>query len=290
MTDNEIKFPDITNLSEQWQFFNKAIQSFNKFTLEIKDQPWDYWRYGTGDKALILFHGAMIGPEMFFYPTYTLSEKYKIIIPFIPDNLSNTNDLIAAFNVFIKQENINHVTILGYSYGGGLVQALLDFIPEKIDRAVLSHTGMLWGREKPKSMKVLKLLIKLIPLSVLKKALLKKRMQEYPNAPWNDFYQEYFSGRMNNLKKITLFRYLSTANEFLKNYQLNEPKERRYKGTVILLGTIGDEDTYHHFDAFQKIFPDALEHVFSESGGHHFIFLNPKKYTAELYKLLRSTE
>ena len=232
----------------------------------------------------------MIGPEMFFYPAYTLAEKYQVIIPIIPNNLSNMEDLINFYEALIKQENLNHITIIGYSSGGGFTQALMDIIPEKIDQVVLSHTGLLWGRDKPKGTKLKKIILKLIPLILFKKVLLKKRMKDYPESDWNEFYHQYFSQKIENLKKNTLYLYLNAANKFLENFQLQESNERKFKGSVILLGTEGDEDTFYAMDTFQKIFPDAQKHIFKESGGHHFIFLNPKKYTVELYNFLRATE
>ena len=290
MTELTIKFPRITNLSEQWKYFHNAIQTFKKKRIEFSNQSWDYWIYGSGDKTLIFFHGAMIGPEMFFYPAYTLAERYKVIIPFIPDDFSNIDDLINFYEALVKQESLNHITIIGYSYGGGLAQTLMDIIPEKIDRAVLSHTGLLWGRDKSKGIMLIKIFLKLIPLRLQKKVLLKKRMKDYPNSDWNEFYHQYFSQKIENFKKDTLSLFLNAANKFIKNFQQQTPNERKFKGLVILLGTKGDEDAFYAIDKFRKIFPDSQEYIFKESGGHHFIFLNPKKYTVELYNLLRSTE
>lgn len=61
-------------------------------------------------------------------------------------------------------------------------------------------------------------------------------------------------------------------------------------GTIILLATKGDKDTYPSFFQLKKKFPNAHTHVFSGSGGHHYIFLHPEKYTNTLEALLQKTD
>ncbi|MFX0125455.1 MAG: hypothetical protein ACFFAE_17675 [Candidatus Hodarchaeota archaeon] len=95
---------------------------------------------------------------------------------------------------------------------------------------------------------------------------------------------------MEKLKKETLNKYFNSATIFLNDYINREPEVKTYSGPVILLGTEGDKDTFYALEKFREIFPDALEHIFTESGGHHYIFLHPEKYTQELYKLLKQTE
>ncbi len=90
--------------------------------------------------------------------------------PHIPRNLASIHEVIEFYQKLIVQEEIKHKTLIGYSYGGGLVQLLMNFLPDQIDRAVLTHTGLLWGREI-KSQKRMMVLIKIIPLFLLKKLL-----------------------------------------------------------------------------------------------------------------------
>lgn len=283
-----IDFPIIENLSDQWDFFNKAIQSFEKKTVKFSDKSWDYWIRGNGEETLVFFHGAMIGPKMFFYPAYMLAEKYKVIVTLIPENLSTIEELINVYEALLKKEDLKKVTLIGYSYGGGLVQTLMDFIPEKINCVALSHTGLLWGRDKPKGTFLIKILLKIFPLSKLKKVLLKKRLNDCPDSEWNEFYKQFFTQKIENLKKSTVINYLRAVTKLLKSFQQQEPKERKFKGKVILLGTEGDEKAFYALKEFGNIFPNAQKYIFKKSGGHHFIFLHPREYTMELYKLLKT--
>ena len=59
---------------------------------------------------------------------------------------------------------------------------------------------------------------------------------------------------------------------------------------MILLGTEGGKDTFYAIEKFRELFPEALEFIFTESGGYHYFFLHPEKYTQELYRLLKQTE
>ena len=288
----ELVIPKLETNESQWTFFRKMILSFEKKRVNLTKSTWEYWKCGQGEKTLIFFHGALIGPEMWFYPVSMLQNEYSIIIPFIPQNLSSVNEVIEFYQKLTNQERIHHSTIIGYSYGGGLVQILVDFLPKKIDRVVLSHAGLLWGREKVPSQKLIKLLLKIVPLSILKKILKKKRIEEYPDSNWNQFHREYFSQLMENLKKKNLRDYFNGVTAFLADYNYigREPEVISFDGQVILLGTEGDEDAFSAMEEFRTFFPNALEHVFTESGGHHFIFLHPERYTQELYISLKRTE
>ncbi len=283
--------PKLENIDEQWEFFKNTTQSFEKRSINLTKSTWEYWTCGEGEKTLIFFHGAMIGPEMWFYPIYTLQEKgYRIIAPFIPRTLSSVDEVIEFYQSLINKEEITHKTLIGYSYGGGLVQLLIDFLPKQIDRVVLTHTGLLWGRKKVPSQRLLKMIFKIAPLSIVKKLMKKKRIEEYPDSTWNQFHREYFSQRMDKLRKETLFEYFDSSTAFLKDYIRRESEVKIFDGPIILLGTEGDKDAFYAIETFCELFPKALEHTFTESGGHHYIFLHPEKYTQELSRLLRQTE
>ena len=285
-----ISTPKLETIEEQWNYFNYTKKLGEKRSINLLESTWEYWVHGRGEKTLIFFHGAMIGPKMWFFPVDVLKKEYRIIVPAIPRTLSSVDEVLEFYQELITKEKVEHKTLIGYSYGGGLVQMLMDFLPEKIDRVVLTHTGLLWGRTEVSSPRLLIILLKILPIAILRIILKKKRVEEYPDSKWNQFHKEYFSGRMDKLKKETLYEYFNGSTAFLNDYIEKEPEIRRYNGPVILLGTEGDKDAFYAMEKFREFFPDALEHVFIESGGHHYIFLHPEKYTQELYRLLQQTE
>lgn len=73
---------------------------------------------------------------------------------------------------------------------------------------------------------------------------------------------------------------------FLQDIINNHPSNRPFKGQIIVLGTINDKDTFEAVEKFEKLFPGASVHVFSESGGHHYLFLHPEEYTRVLKEKL----
>ena len=285
-----ISTPKLKTIDEQWKYFNDTKNSIEKRRINLLESTWEYWICGKGEKTLIFFHGAMIGPEMWFYPIDALKKEYRIIAPVIPLTLSSVAEVIDFYKKLTTKEEIEHKTLIGYSYGGGLVQLLMDFLPEQIDRVVLTHTGLLWGRIEVSSPRILNILFKILPISIVRRIMKKKRIEDYPDSPWNQFHREYFSQRMDNLSKQTLYEYFNGATAFLNDYIGQEPKVKRYKGSVILLGTEGDQDAFYAMEKFREFFPNALEYIFTESGGHHYIFLHPENYTRELYRLLKQTE
>ena len=94
-------FPVIEDISEQKKFFKEAFQLFEKRILKLTDTSWEYWIRGNNDKALVFFHGAMIGPEMFFYPAYVLSKYFKVIVVVMPDDVTTIEEVIHFYELII---------------------------------------------------------------------------------------------------------------------------------------------------------------------------------------------
>jgi len=40
-----------------------------------------YLSCGQGEKAVVFLHGALVGPDMWFYPILELEKKDRIIVP-----------------------------------------------------------------------------------------------------------------------------------------------------------------------------------------------------------------
>ncbi len=279
------------DLQSQLNFFTEIINNLSQNCNIIKTESniWEYWVTGEGQNTIILFHGGFNGPEMWFYLVNALENSYRIIVPQIPKKISGVSDIVEFFNILLEKENLQNLIILGYSYGGGIAQILIDQVPNNINCVILSHTGIMWGR-KPKSMRKLKFLINIIPSSTFRKIFLKKRIQNFPDSKWNDFHKFYFTQLINKLEKRDFIDFLNNSQIVLKDLNSLKSNLDNFHGKVILLGTKGDDDTFHAMSLLHEKFPNSLEYVFTGFGGHHFMFLNPEIYTSKLLDLLDQIE
>lgn len=106
-----------------------------------------YSRYGQGKKTLILFHGFGQDHSVFKTIIETLSEKYTCYafdLYFHGASLwANNEEALEKkewkeiFTSFLKENEINDFSLLGYSLGGKFVLATLEAFPEKVKEIFL---------------------------------------------------------------------------------------------------------------------------------------------------------
>lgn len=111
-----------------------------------------YYRFGSGPRVAICFHGFGEDATMFgFLAEYAGNQYsfYSIDLPFHgktgwQDGLTFTDsDLLQIIEEILHQNNhdlktINHkLTLLGFSLGGRIALSLFQLIPEKIEKLVL---------------------------------------------------------------------------------------------------------------------------------------------------------
>ncbi len=280
--------PVLIDLECQEAFYNTAIVclSKNAYHIETSSHKWECWDAGTGQQMVVLLHGGIIGPEMWFYPAFFLSREYRVIMPRIPDGLSNISDVLEFYRLLLARDCREKAVLMGYSYGGGVAQIIVDHLPERVSAIVLSHTRTMWDRE-PNEARTKKALIKILPTSLFRKLFASMRVKDYPDSNWNEFHRKFFTDRIMELDKQDLFDFSDSAFSVLTDFNKHTSTVNQFQGSVILLATEGDADAFDALPSHRKHFPNAVEHVFKGSGGHHFLFLHPEKYTTKLMELLQ---
>ena len=69
-----------------------------------------------------------------------------------------------------------------------------------------------------------------------------------------------------------------------------EPKEKKFTNPLLILGTVGDNEGYRFYDKERAVYPNAPSHLFTGSGGHHFMFLHPEEYSNKILEFLEQTD
>jgi len=112
--------------------------------LNFKNSIINYYKYGNGDKVLFCLHGYGEDGTSFLFlekdigNDYTL---YAIDFPFHGKTEWNEKEPISPKDFLNILNSINttqnNYSVLAYSMGGRVALHLLQYIPEKIERAIL---------------------------------------------------------------------------------------------------------------------------------------------------------
>ncbi len=254
-------------------------------TISFQNRELKYLSFGEGKKTLVFLHGALVRPDMWFYPITVLEDKYRIIAPLFPPQLLGAQEAVDFIRAILKKENISKVVLIGYSYGGGVAQYFAEKHPDLLDKLVLSHTGLLGREDSSEQLEKFKKVVKLIPISLLKWRL-KGRIEYVPSSEWNEFHKAYFMEINSKLNKRLFLDYIENMLIFADEAKDFPVDKREWTGETILLGTRSDKDAFKHFEQLLKLYPNSKSYIFEEEGGHHMVFLFPEEYARILSQYL----
>ena len=250
-------------------------------TVKVGGGTQRYIAGGEGERVLVFLHGALAGPEMWFYPILQLESRYRIIAPYFPPDRLGASDALRFLQAIYRQEKIERAVLIGMSYGGGIAQMLAEGHPEMVEMLVLSHSSVAGRPAARGSIATFRSRLNLIPLFLLK-AYLRRRLQRVPSSDWNRFYRAYFRSQREQLTKAQFTAFLDSSLRFVDETGHLSDQQRHWTGETVLLGTVGDSDAFAYFGQLEALYPQARTHVFRLPGGHHMSFLFPDAYTAVL--------
>lgn len=247
------------------------------------DLEHEYLLLGRGKQAIVLLHGAMFNPYMWFYIMGKFKNDFNIIAPKFPTIGMGAKESADFIKEVLDIERIEKAIIVGYSYGGGVAQYFAEVYPEYINVLVLSNTGTL---RRENSIAQTKKMIKMLPflpgftIDVIKNI----RTRSGKDSEWFHFRKAFFNMVSESITKKVFIDHFKKNLDFLKEIDYLPIGKASWKGKTILLATKSDMDTYPYFEDLKEIYDNNISYVFEESGGHHMIFLFPEKYTQVLRK------
>ncbi|HHD82304.1 MAG TPA: alpha/beta hydrolase [Campylobacterales bacterium] len=284
----------------------KAPITWQKRVLEQKEfnqSNLSYYEYGDPKNRTLLFlHGFGESKETWRFITPALSKRYHLILvdlkgfgssPKIEDDAYSVYDQAKEIASFIKKKQLNHLTVVGRSFGGGvaLVLALMQkdqLIEPRIDNLILINT-MAYKQNLPSMMRLLNQpVIGYLGIHMMPNEWMAQEAYEY--AFYNDSlipkesvaYSSYYLSQPS-----AKYVYLQTVNQLLPDDA--DKIQRRYREiglpTLILWGredvSIGVRMAHRlHRDlkkSYLKIFP-KVGHMPNEEV--------PNKVIAEIVKFM----
>ena len=176
---------------EQLDMFLDFQQNHPYATVDCQGHQLQYIATGTGETTLLFLHGALVRPDMWFYPILALEQNFRIIVPLFEPQHMGAQEAATFIRAIFAQEQITQAVVIGYSYGGGVAQYLSETQPELIEKLVLTHTGIVGRADAMDQVEKARKMIRLLPFFLTKKKL-KDRITDVPRSKWNEFHQAYF--------------------------------------------------------------------------------------------------
>ena len=270
---------------EQRKLFLDFHRDHPYSTMLLQGKERRYLSCGQGKKALVFLHGALVRPDMWFYPILELEKRYRIVVPLFTPQTMGAQEATDFVRAILTAEAISTATVVGYSYGGGVAQYLAEVYPEMVDKLVLSHTGLAGRVGSIEQIEKTKKVVRFLPFFLMRKKL-QDRIEHVPSSDWNTFHRAYFTQITAQLTRRQFLDYLDSVLRFEGEAKRLLAGGRAWEGETVLLGTRGDRDAFEYLETLSELYPNSTSYVFEEKGGHHMPFLFPEVYKRVLSQYL----
>ncbi len=254
-------------------------------SLTIAGVPWKYRICGDGPRALLLPPGGELVNDMGFDLVAALASRFRIVYPAYP--IARTlDDLADGIAAILDAEKIPSVTVLGASFGGAVSQCMVRRHPAKIDRLILSNTGvplayLVRGR------KIANALLSALPWPILR-GLMAKSIGKLLNAPpdelpfWREYTRELFSVQ---LTKADVMANLEIQLDYHVRYRFAPTDLAAWPGKVFVIESDNDIFNAERRKALRETYPQAPVYTF-HGAGHAPAFSRATEYLEVLNRFL----
>jgi len=267
----------------------RALKSFREKyppqKLKIGSTTWEYIDTQTEGPPLLILVGGLRVADASFLTTTALAEHYRVIVPTYPA-LDTMSELCEGIIGILDHLGIQRIAVLAGSFGGMVAQALVRHHPQRIDKLILSSTGM----PKPEKYRGQMKLLEMTP-SVLAKRMLPARMLAMMDvAPehrefWRAYLNELFLERLSKEEVLCTYRcILDFVNQPMQPINLGE-----WQGQVLIIESVDDETfSNEEREKIRSLYPNAQVHTF-EQGGHSPSMTNRDAYLALIHQFLQQS-
>jgi pimeloyl-ACP methyl ester carboxylesterase len=251
--------------------------SYPNKSLTVAGTAWKYRICGAGERALLMLPGGELVNDMGFDLVAALAPRFRIVYPAYP-RVESLDDLADGIAAILDAENIARTTVLGASFGGAVAQCLVRRHPQKIERLILSNTGVPMAHLS-RGRKIANALLSSIPWPVLR-GLLAKSIIKLLGAPaeelpfWRDYTQDLFAAQ---LTKADVMANLRVQLDYHRLYSFRPTDLASWPGKIFVIKSDNDIFNAERRKALRDTYPQAPVYTF-HGAGHAPAFSRAAEY------------
>jgi pimeloyl-ACP methyl ester carboxylesterase len=267
--------------------------SYPNKSLAVAGVEWKYRICGADARTLLLLPGGELVNDMGFDLAAALAPRFRIVYPAYP-RVRSLDDLADGIAAILDAENIARVWVLGASFGGAVAQCMVRRHPDRIERLILSNTGVPMAH-LVRGRKIANAILSSIPWPVLR-GLLSKSIIKLLGAPaaelpfWRDYTKDLFATR---LTKADVMANLRIQLDYHLRYRFApddlaawlEKTLEKMPGKVFVIESDNDIFNAERRKALRDTYPQAPVHTF-HAAGHAPAFSRAGEYLEVLGRFL----
>jgi pimeloyl-ACP methyl ester carboxylesterase len=233
---------------------------------------WTYFTGGQGDRAMLLFHGAVGGGDSMYWLSHAFKNQRRIIAPTVASTHS-LDELCSAVNTILDNENVGKAIVFGGSFGGTMAQAFFSRYKNRVTDLILLSTGAP-DRKRGVINEKLTWLFAPLPFSLMRKLMkweLSKRLIA-SSAPESVARARVFKARLidyldHQLTKEIFLSRMSLFVEFAKNDAYKPDDRAGWRGKILIIESIDDPMINEkERERLKATYPEADVYTFEDAG------------------------
>ncbi|HEX8354409.1 MAG TPA: alpha/beta hydrolase [Pyrinomonadaceae bacterium] len=240
--------------------------------LVIRGVEWEYETAGSGEKTLLLFHGAVGGAETMRGLAAAFADEYRTITPTVAD-VSTLDEACDAASAILDREHVGRAVVFGGSFGGLVAQAFFRRRRAQVEDLVLLSTGAPSPKQAGRA-GLVRNLLRLLPFAVTR-GLMRMELSKHLDAPVPEEHaarvaefrrrlDEYFD---RTLTKRTLISRVALGADFNLNESYAAEDHAGWPGRVLIIES--DDDPMLPAEERRRLretYPRALVCTFAGAG------------------------
>ena len=257
--------------------------------VDVGGTRWPYIVGGHGQRALVLLPGAPGRAEASFEYVLAFEREYTVISVGYPAEVVTVEECLRGLASVMDAEGLRRAHVVGGSYSGLLAQRFVRQYPGRVDRLVLSDTGVPRPERARKYRRYVRLL-RVLPMPVVRAfwrvgAYLYLRDMAPASRP---FWRAYFAQLRRSITRHECISRLQVWVDFDSTSRFSPADLANWPGEVLILEAERDT-TFPAWErqALRRLYPTARVRVFM-GGGHAASLDRRDEYIAAIRAFLAS--
>ncbi|MDQ2714906.1 MAG: alpha/beta hydrolase [Chloroflexota bacterium] len=273
---------------EEWQAFRATHPPVK---LPVQGYTWEYLISGQGEETLVLLTGGLNSGEVWFKIISAFEKTYRVIAVRYP-NVATLAEVVEGVVAILDAEQVQRAHILGESLGGMVAQGLVRRYPDRVASMILASTAAPVETQAPR-MKRLKLMVHLMPASVLRSLSVKRvlsllvGMSADERAFWQAFLTEQVVLCSTKSWLISQYKLLV---DYCEHYHFAPEDLAHWTGAILILAADDDQIVQRIAPgSLARYYPNASTHIFHEAG-HSPLLTKRQEYIEVVQEFLRANQ